>query len=60
VALEVLIDAIGVHELSRREIDEAPRRLRERLPRGDPERDSADADQVLAAAERSALVTVIQ
>ncbi len=60
VALEVLIDAIGVHELSLREIDEALRRLRERLPRGDPERDSADPDQVLAAAERSALVTVTQ
>jgi hypothetical protein len=60
VALEVLIDAIGVHELSLREIDEALRRLRDRLPRGDPERDSADPDQVLAAAERSALVTVTQ
>ena len=32
VALEVLIDAIGVHELSLREVDEALRRLRERLP----------------------------
>ena len=60
VALEVLIDTIGVHELSLREIDDALRRLRERLPRGDPEGDSADPDQVLAAAERSALVTVTQ
>jgi hypothetical protein len=60
VALEVLIDAIGVHELSLREIDDALRRLRERLPSGNPERDSADPDQVLAAAERSALVTVTQ
>jgi hypothetical protein len=60
LALEILIDAIGVHELSLREIDDALRRLRERLPRGDPERDSADPDQVLAAAERSALVTVTQ
>jgi hypothetical protein len=60
VALEVLIDAIGVHELSLREIDEALQRLRERLPSGDPEPDSADPDQVLGAAEQSALVTVTQ
>ncbi len=60
VALEVLIDALGVHELSLRELDDALRRLRDRLPKGDPERDSADPDQVLASAERSALVTVTQ
>jgi hypothetical protein len=60
VALEVLIDALGVHELSLRELDDALRRLRDRLPEGDPERDSADPDQVLASAERSALVTVTQ
>jgi hypothetical protein len=58
VALEVLIDALGVHELSLRDIDDALRRLRERLPDGDPERESADADKVLDAAQRSALVTV--
>jgi hypothetical protein len=60
VVLEVLIDALGVHELSLREIDESLRRLRERLPTGSPEGDSADPDQVLAAAERSALVTITQ
>jgi hypothetical protein len=60
VALEVLIDALGVHELSLRETKDALRRLRERLPSGDTERDSADPDQVLAAAEQSALVTVTQ
>jgi hypothetical protein len=60
VALEVLIDALGVHELSLRELDDALRRLRDRLPKGDPERDSVDPDQVLASAERSALVTVTQ
>jgi hypothetical protein len=60
VVLEVLVDALGVHELSLREIDEALRRLRERLPTGGPEVDSADPDQVLAAAERSALVTITQ
>jgi hypothetical protein len=60
VALEVLIDALGVHELSLRETDEALRRLRERLPRGQPGRDSANPDEVLAEAERSALLTVTQ
>jgi hypothetical protein len=58
VALEVLIDALGVHELSLRDLEDALRRLRERLPDGDPERESADADKVLNTAERSALVTV--
>jgi hypothetical protein len=58
VALEVLIDALGVHELSLREIDDALRRLRERLPDGDAEQDAADPNEVLAAAERSALITV--
>jgi hypothetical protein len=60
VALEVLIDALGVHELSLRETDDALRRLRERLPEGEPDRDSADSNEVLAGAERSALVTVTQ
>jgi hypothetical protein len=60
VALEVLIDAIGVHELSLREIDDALRRLGDRLPSGDRERDPVDPDQVLGAAQRSALVTVTQ
>jgi hypothetical protein len=58
VALEVLIDAIGVHELSLRELDDTLRRLRERLPDGDAERDSADPNDVLAAMERGALVSV--
>ena len=60
VALEVLVDALGVHELSLRETDEALGRLRDRLPNGEPERDSADPDAVLAEAERSALLTVTQ
>jgi hypothetical protein len=58
VALEVLIDALGVHELSLREIDDALRRLRERLPNGDPERESADPNQVLEVAGQTALLTV--
>ncbi|HEX5906893.1 MAG TPA: hypothetical protein VFY56_07735 [Propionibacteriaceae bacterium] len=58
VALEVLIDALGVHELSLRGTDEALRRLRERLPNGEAEHDSAEPSEVLATAERSALLTV--
>jgi hypothetical protein len=60
VALEVLVNALGVYELSLRELDDALRRLRERLPSGNTERDSADPDQVLAAAEQSALVTITE
>jgi hypothetical protein len=58
VALEVLIDALGVHELSLRDIDDALRRLGERLPNGDPEGESADPNQVLEVAGQTALVTV--
>ena len=58
VALEVLIDALGVHELSLRDVDDALRRLRERLPDGSPVRDPIHADAALATAERSALITV--
>jgi hypothetical protein len=60
VVLEVLVDALGVHELWLREIDDVLHRLRERLPAGEPERDPANPDEVVATAERSALVTVTQ
>jgi hypothetical protein len=60
VALEVLIDALGVHELSLREIDDALRRLRERLPNGEPEREAPRPKELLATAQGSALVTVTQ
>jgi hypothetical protein len=60
VTLEVLIDALGVHELSLRDVDDALRRLRERLPDGNPDPSDIDADAALAAAERSALITVTQ
>ena len=60
VALEVLVDAIGIYELSLRETEDALRRLLERLPTGEPEHRPADPENVLAAAERSALVTVTQ
>ena len=59
VALEVLIDALGVHELSLRDVDDALRRLRERLPDGSAEREAVDFEEVLAAAEQTALVTVM-
>lgn len=58
VALEVLIDALGVHELSLRDVDDALRRLRERLPDGNPDHGDIDADAAIATAERSALITV--
>lgn len=58
VALEVLVDALGTYELSLRETDDALRRLRERLPSGERQNEPADPDQLLAGAERSALVTV--
>jgi hypothetical protein len=51
VAPEVLIDALGVHELSLREIDDALRRLRERLPNGEPEREAPHPKELLATAE---------
>ena len=60
VALEVLIDALGVHELALRDVEDALRRLRERLPDGNAVRDPVDADAVLATAEQSALITVTQ
>ena len=60
VALEVLVDALGIYELSLRETDDALRRLRERLPDGDAESEPANLDLVLAATQRSALVTVTQ
>ena len=44
--------------MSLREIDDALRRLRERLPNGDPEREPADPNQVLEVAGQTALVTV--
>jgi hypothetical protein len=60
ICLVVRIDTLGVHELGLYTLDEALRMLGALLPRG-PRADSgaaADADQVLASAERSALVTV--
>ncbi|WP_329038272.1 hypothetical protein OHT61_13750 [Streptomyces sp. NBC_00178] len=60
ICLMVRIDALGVHQLGLYKADEALDALTEWLPRG-PAADSgdqADTEAVLAAAERSALVTV--
>jgi len=60
ITMMVRIDALGVHEISLRKRGEALKLLAEWLPRGraaDPGRE-AGLDAVLAAAERSALVTV--
>ena len=60
ICLVVRIDALGVHEIGLFKLDEALSQLADWLPRGDrAEPDpAADPDQVLAAAQRSALVTV--
>ncbi len=60
ITLLVRIDVLGIYEISLRKRDEALKLLAEWLPRGraaDAD-DGRDADAVLAAAERSALVTV--
>jgi hypothetical protein len=60
ITLVIRIDALGIHELGLYPAEDALRQLTKWLPSGDavdPE-DSADADAVLADAERSALVTV--
>jgi hypothetical protein len=60
ITLLVRIDALGIHEVSLRKRDEALKLLAEWLPRGRVADDDAglEAEAVLAAAERSALVTV--
>jgi hypothetical protein len=60
ICLVVRIDALGVHELGLYQLDEALRQLAGWLPDGDrAEPDPARGpDEVLAAAQRSALVTV--
>lgn len=58
--LMVRIDALGIHELGLYAWDEALDQLTDWLPKGSPAEsgDTPDVDAVLAAAERSALVTV--
>jgi hypothetical protein len=60
ICLMIRIDALGVHEIGLYRLGEALGQLADWLPggdRADPGR-GGDPDQVLAAAERSALVTV--
>ncbi|MFC4495775.1 hypothetical protein ACFPA8_16725 [Streptomyces ovatisporus] len=60
ICLTVRIDALGVHEIGLYKLDEALDMLIDWLPRGrsaDPVA-AGDVDDVLAGAERSALVTV--
>ena len=61
ICLVVRIDALGVHELGLSTFDESLRLLDALLPRGpraEAEAADGDIDGVLAASERSALVTV--
>ena len=60
IFLVVRIDALGVHQLGLYTADRALDDLIDWLPRGDPadHRAAIDASAVLAAAERSALVTI--
>lgn len=59
ICVTIRIDALGVHEIALYKLDEALDSLADWLPRGSaPDRDHADdADAVLAAADRSALIT---
>jgi hypothetical protein len=61
ISLLVRINALGVHELGLFPSEEAVDQLCDWLPAGSPvdAEASADADAVLAEAERSALVTVV-
>ncbi|MEV4537187.1 hypothetical protein AB0J82_25750 [Asanoa sp. NPDC049518] len=58
VSLLVRIDALGVHDLGLFPADDALDQLVEWLPRGDYEK-GGEAAEVVAASERSALVTVV-
>ncbi|KIF78232.1 hypothetical protein QR77_39515 [Streptomyces sp. 150FB] len=60
ICLLIRIDALGVHQIGLYKMDDALEMLTDWLPRGsaaDPDR-ALDTDAVLAASERSALVTV--
>jgi hypothetical protein len=57
VALEVLIDALGIHFYSLRTTDDTLERLWEHLPSGDRGPRDADADAVLAASPQAALLS---
>lgn len=58
ITLEVLIDALGIHFYSLREGEDTLERLWERLPSGDRGPEDADADALLAASPRTALISI--
>lgn len=59
ICMVIRIDALGVHELGLYQTDDALGRLTEWLPRGElADRADPSPDDLIAAAERSALVTV--
>ena len=58
VTLEILIDALGIHFYSLRTAEDALERLWDRLPHGDRGPQDADADAVLAASPKTALISV--
>jgi hypothetical protein len=58
VTLEVLIDALGIHFFALRSTDDAYERLWGRLPSGGAGSTDADADRVLPASPKTALVSV--
>jgi hypothetical protein len=62
ICLIIRIDALGIHEISLRTLDDTLDIVTDWLPRGPwaEGAGSADADTVLAAAERSALLTAVQ
>ena len=58
VTLEVLIDALGIHFYSLRRAEDTLDRLWERLPSGDRGPEDADAQALLEASPRTALVSI--
>ena len=58
VTMEILIDALGIHFYALRTTEDAFERLWERLPSGDSGPEDADADAVLAATARTALISI--
>lgn len=58
VTMEILIDALGIHFYSLRTSGDALERLWKRLPHGERGPKDADADSVLAASPRTALISV--
>jgi hypothetical protein len=62
ITLEVRIDALGVHELWLYQTAEALERTAEWLPGGDHSRptDGVDPNDVVASADRSALITAVR